>query len=100
MEIVLILLLSRVLLGSAGFILSALQINPKLSKEDFIRLDSALKLASLVSTGGHAKIVIQSGEVKVNGEICEMRGKKMRPGDVAEVYGKSYMIASAEPFEE
>ena len=39
-------------------------------KEDFIRLDSALKLASLVATGGHAKIVIQNGEVKVNGEVC------------------------------
>ncbi len=53
-------------------------------KEDFIRLDSALKLASLVATGGHAKIVIQNGEVKVNGEVCTMRGKKLRKGDTAE----------------
>lgn len=53
-------------------------------KEDFIRLDSALKLASLVATGGHAKIVIQNGEVKVNGEVCSMRGKKLRKGDTAE----------------
>ena len=45
-------------------------------KEDFIRLDSAMKLAGIVSTGGHAKTVIQNGEVKVNGEICLMRGKK------------------------
>ena len=44
-------------------------------KEDFIRLDSAMKLAGIVSTGGHAKTVIQNGEVKVNGEICLMRGK-------------------------
>lgn len=44
-------------------------------KEEFIRLDSALKLASIVSTGGHAKIVIQEGEVTVNGEVCTMREK-------------------------
>ena len=47
-------------------------------KEDFIRLDSAMKLADMVVTGGHAKIVIQEGEVKVNGEVCTMRGKKLR----------------------
>ena len=52
-------------------------------KEEFIRLDAALKLAGFVSTGGHAKVVIQGGEVTVNDEICEMRGKKMRPGDKA-----------------
>jgi ribosome-associated protein len=51
-------------------------------------------------TGGEAKELIQGGKVKVNGEVCEMRGKKMRPGDVAEVYGKSFMVASEEPFEE
>lgn len=64
-------------------------------KEDFIRLDSALKLASLVSTGGHAKIVIQSGEVKVNGEICTQRGKKLRKGDRAEFEGKEIVIDNA-----
>ena len=53
-------------------------------KEEFIRLDAALKLAGYVSTGGHAKVVIQNGEVKVNGEICEMRGKKLRKGDTAD----------------
>ena len=53
-------------------------------KENFIRLDSALKLASLVATGGHAKIVIQNGEVKVNGQVCTMRGKKLFKGDTAE----------------
>ena len=50
-------------------------------KEDFIRLDSAMKLANMVVTGGHAKMVIQNGEVEVNGEICTMRGKKLRSGD-------------------
>lgn len=53
-------------------------------KEEFIRLDSALKLAGFVSTGGHAKMVIQNGEVKVNGEVCTMRGKKLYSGFTAE----------------
>ncbi len=51
---------------------------------DFIRLDSLLKLCNAVMTGGHAKIVIQEGEVKVNGEICKARGKKIRSGDSVE----------------
>ena len=50
-------------------------------KEDFIRLDALMKLSDTVVTGGHAKMVIQNGEVKVNGEVCTMRGKKMREGD-------------------
>jgi len=50
-------------------------------KEDFIRLDSLMKLSDAVVTGGHAKIVIQNGAVKVNGEVCTQRGKKMREGD-------------------
>jgi len=53
-------------------------------KEDFIRLDSAMKLANLVNSGGHAKMIIQNGEVKVNGEVCLQRGKKLRKGDRAE----------------
>lgn len=52
--------------------------------EEFIRLDSLLKLSGIAQTGGYAKILIQNGEVKVNGEICTMRGKKMRKGDIAE----------------
>ena len=48
---------------------------------DFIKLDSFLKLAALVGTGGEAKYVIQEGMVTVNGEICTMRGKKLYPGD-------------------
>lgn len=47
----------------------------------FIRLDSFLKLANAVQSGGHAKLVIQEGEVQVNGRICQQRGKKLRPGD-------------------
>lgn len=51
---------------------------------EFIKLQDLLKLGGAVDTGGMAKIVIQNGEVKVNGEICTMRGKKMRNGDTAE----------------
>ena len=50
--------------------------------EEFIRLDSLLKMGG--GTGGMAKVAIQGGKVKVSGEICTMRGKKMRPGDSAE----------------
>lgn len=50
-------------------------------KEDFIKLDSLLKYASIASTGGHAKMLIQDELVSVNGEICTQRGKKIRIGD-------------------
>lgn len=60
--------------------------------EDFIRLDSALKLAGFVMTGGHAKIVIQNGEVKVNNEVCTMRGKKLHIGDTAEFEGNTLKV--------
>ena len=59
---------------------------------DFIRLDAFLKLCDAVVTGGHAKFVIQDGDVKVNGEVCTSRGKKMRKGDSAEFDGKIYTI--------
>ncbi len=49
---------------------------------EYIKLDSLLKYASLVGTGGEAKLVIAEGLVKVNGEVCTMRGRKIRPGDV------------------
>ena len=61
-------------------------------KEDFIRLDSAMKLASIVATGGHAKVVIQEGLVKVNGEVCTMRGKKLRSGDKVEFENTEFII--------
>ena len=60
---------------------------------DFIRLDAFLKLCDAVVTGGHAKFVIQNGEVKVNGEVCTQRGKKMRRGDTAEFENKIYTVA-------
>ncbi len=62
-------------------------------EEAFIRLDALLKLAGCVETGGHAKIVIQNGEVMVNGETCTMRGKKMHRGDQAAYNGMIYEVS-------
>ncbi len=64
-------------------------------KEEFIRLDSALKLAGFVATGGHAKIVIQNGEVTVNGAVCTQRGKKLREGDQAAFEGNLLTVCYA-----
>lgn len=50
---------------------------------EYIKLDSLLKLADAVSTGGEAKLLIRDGRVAVNGETCTQRGKKLRPGDRA-----------------
>ena len=57
---------------------------------EFIRLDAALKLADAVQTGGHAKIVITEGEIKVNGELCTQRGRKLRKGDTFSVANTVY----------
>ena len=54
---------------------------------EFIKLEALLKFAGVTDTGGEAKNLIQEGQVKVNGEVCLMRGKKLRPGDVAELSG-------------
>ena len=51
---------------------------------EFIKLDSLLKFAALVGTGGEAKYVISEGLVSVNGEVCTMRGRKIDPGDRVE----------------
>ncbi len=61
-------------------------------KENFIKLDSALKFSALVPTGGIAKMVISEGLVTVNGEICTMRGKKLRSGDRVEFEGEGFVI--------
>jgi len=62
---------------------------------DFIKLDSLLKFAALVGTGGEAKMVIAEGMVQVNGEVCTMRGKKLRPGDTVSFAGSGVEIVSA-----
>ncbi|MDO5560373.1 MAG: RNA-binding S4 domain-containing protein [Oscillospiraceae bacterium] len=51
-------------------------------KTEFIKLDSLLKFSGVAQTGGQAKEIVQNGEVSYNGEVCTMRGKKVRPGDV------------------
>lgn len=60
---------------------------------EFIKLDALLKFAGLCETGGEAKELIQGGEVTVNGEVCTMRGKKCRPGDVVSLEGSSVQIS-------
>ena len=62
---------------------------------DFIKLDSLLKFAAAVGTGGEAKQAIAEGLVKVNGEVCTMRGKKLRPGDRVYFQNMEYEIVKA-----
>ena len=59
---------------------------------DFIRLDAALKLANIAVTGGQAKMIIGDGQIKTDGEVCTMRGKKLRSGDNFEFDRKIYEI--------
>ena len=59
---------------------------------EFIKLQDLLKFANLVGSGGEAKERVQSGEVTVNGEVCTMRGKKLRPGDTFSFHGSVYAI--------
>ena len=54
---------------------------------EFIKLDALLKFAGVAETGGAAKETVQNGEVLYNGEVCTMRGKKVRPGDTVEIDG-------------
>lgn len=63
-------------------------------KTEFIKLDSLLKFAGLVSTGGEAKELIADGQVLVNGEVCTMRGKKIRPGDSVALGGKTVEVTA------
>ena len=53
---------------------------------EYIKLDQLLKYASVASSGREAKLMIQNSEVLVNGEVCTMRGKKIRPGDKVSVF--------------
>lgn len=48
---------------------------------EYIKLDQLLKFASIAETGGHAKFLIKDKHVKVNGEVCTQRGKKIKKGD-------------------
>ena len=62
---------------------------------EYIRLQDLMKLADMVSSGGEAKQLIQDGQVRVNGEICLQRGRKLRPGDVVTYLGRDYTTAYA-----
>lgn len=62
---------------------------------DFIKLDSLLKFAAAVGTGGEAKQAIAQGLVKVNGEVCTMRGKKLRDGDRVNFQNMEFQIVKA-----
>lgn len=59
---------------------------------EFIRLQDLLKYEGLCETGGMAKVRIQDGEVLVNGQICTMRGKKLRSGDSVTIDGVTVTI--------
>lgn len=61
-------------------------------KTEFIKLDSLLKFAGMVGTGGEAKELIAGGQVQVNGEVCTMRGKKIRPGDKVTLGGNTVSV--------
>jgi len=61
-------------------------------RSGFIRLDALLKLANAVESGGQAKVAIAEGRVKVNGEACVQRGRKLYPGDVVRFAGEKYVV--------
>ena len=61
---------------------------------EFIKLQDAMKYANAVYSGGEAKVLIQEGQVQVNGEVCTMRGKKLYPGDTFSFDGAVYAITA------
>ena len=77
-------------------------VKPKISAEpvaittEFIKLQDFLKFCNAVESGGMAKTFIQQGDVFVNGEVCTMRGKKLRPGDVVTFNGESWQVTAHE----
>ena len=70
---------------------------PVVISTEFIKLQDAMKFANIVYSGGEAKQLILDGMVQVNGEVCTMRGKKLRPGDKFTFEGQSYLICIHEP---
>jgi len=65
---------------------------PVTIETEFIKLESAMKLANIIPSGGTAKLVIQEGYVEVNDQVCTMRGKKLYPGDTFRYEGQTYLI--------
>ena len=60
---------------------------------DYIKLDQFLKLADIVMSGGEAKLLIMTEEIKVNGEVATQRGKKLRSGDIVEYMNKEFQVS-------
>lgn len=69
---------------------------PVVIHTEFIKLQDVMKYANVVYSGGEAKQLIQEGQVKVNGEVCTMRGKKLYPGDTFSFMGGSYRVCDHE----
>ena len=63
---------------------------------EYIKLQDLLKLAAVTATGGEAKLLVQDGQVTVNGEVCTMRGKKIRPGDDVCCDGQHFAVVYAD----
>lgn len=63
---------------------------------DYIKLEAAMKFSGLTMTGGEAKSLIAEGQVRVNGEVCTMRGKKLYPGDGFSFAGEEYVVTRHE----
>ena len=63
-------------------------------RPEFIKLQDLLKFAGAVETGGDAKLIIQEGRVSVNGETCTMRGRKLRPRDLASIDGETELVVT------
>lgn len=63
---------------------------------DFIKLDAALKFSGIAETGGHAKILIEEGRIRVNNETCLVRGKKLYDGDNFEYKDRRFIICHEE----
>ncbi len=63
---------------------------------EFVKLQQLMKLADIVGQGSDAKALIQEGYVKLNGEVCTMRGKKVYDGDIMEFEGESYLACRTE----
>ena len=60
---------------------------------EYIKLQDAMKFANVVYSGGEAKVLIQEGQVRVNGEVCTMRGKKLYNGDTFHFAGQTFLIS-------
>lgn len=63
---------------------------------EFIKLQDLLKFANLTASGGEAKQLILDGQVSVGDDVCLMRGKKIRPGDVVTFAGRDYTVSYAD----